>query len=238
MHEIPDSPVEPFCAPCVVCQLGNDGGRGVGTQLSLREASAPLLSSASRNIPTLHALLSKATRDTHNRLHGHEGFNAVQHGTIDRASYTKLLSRLYGFYKPFEYHADWGNARTTWLAQDLAELSVNAIALEKLPTCEDMPDLISPYKRLGAGYVVSGSALGGRVLARGLDHLLARGTTAGRRFFLGYGSQTGSVWQTCLARLDAAPTNPQTQSIIIAAAGDTFLAFERWMAGWKGQTDA
>lgn len=210
----------------------------MGTQLSIQEASAPLLSGPSRNIPTLHALLSKATRNTHNRLHGHEGFNGVQNGTIDRASYIKLLSRLYGFYKPFENHTDWGEARTTWLAQDLADLDRGPIMVESLPVCAYLPVLTTPFQRLGARYVISGSSLGGRLLSRGLDHLFAPQTTSGRRFFNGYGAQTGAVWKACLAELDEAPTDPQTQSTIIAAACDTFSAFERWMDGWKDQTNA
>jgi hypothetical protein len=59
----------------------------------------------------------------------------------------------------------------------------------------------TPARRLGALYVVEGSTLGGRHLARNLDPLLGSTESAGRRFFLGRGADTNAAWIGFLARM-------------------------------------
>ena len=69
-----------------------------------------------RSVPTeLRDSLRLATADVHERLHRHIGFAAVQAGSIDHRAYIKLLSRLYGFYRPFEAAAQLSPERTRWL---------------------------------------------------------------------------------------------------------------------------
>ena len=173
----------------------------------------------------------------HNRLHSHDGLAAVAAGTIDRASYTALLGRLYGFHHSFELTTQTVPERTRWLESDLAALGVDGGMLAGLPRCTVFPASASPDYLLGAGYVVEGSALGGRGLARQLDGLLGTGTTAGRLFFSGHGTQTGEVWLSYLARLSAASTAAATRAAIIAGAVATFTIFEQWLGGWNKQND-
>jgi heme oxygenase len=90
----------------------------------------------------------------------------------------------------------------------------------------------SPAYVLGARYVVEGSALGGRGLARRLDGLLGPGTLAGRRFFSGHGAETGAVWRGYLDRLSAAPETPAARAAAIEGATATFSIFEQWLEGW------
>ena len=184
-------------------------------------------------IPSLHCSLRDATSAVHERMHGHDGFRAIKNGTIEKISYAQLLCRLYGFYKPFERETGFGDMRSQWLGQDLDALGLDAYSREKINDYADVPALQTPHRRLGALYVVAGSALGGRQLARGLDHLFPSHATAGRRFFLGHGAQTGAVWRDYLAQLAAVPPDPDTQTEIVDAAIDTFAVFERWASGWK-----
>lgn len=87
-------------------------------------------------------------------------------GTIEREAYRSLLCRLYGFHQPFELAARIDQERTRWLEDDLAALGVDAAMLATLPRCAGFSAPISPEYLLGAPYVVEGSALGGRGLAR------------------------------------------------------------------------
>jgi len=177
-------------------------------------------------------VLRAATQDVHDRLHRHAGFAAIQDATIGLAEYQNLIVRLHGFYVPFEAAAGIGPDRSTWLAGDLAALGL-ARPLQALPRCPHVPRLDSAHLRLGALYVVEGSALGGRDLARGLDRLLGKDVTAGRQFFIGRGPGTGEAWRGYLAQLSAAPSGPPVRAEIIKGAVETFAAFEHWMDGWN-----
>lgn len=169
----------------------------------------------------------------HERMHGHDGFCAVNNGTIDRAAYCQLLCRLYGFYRAFERQTGLGPERSRWLSADLSAVGIAPLLQHRIAECDFLPDLQTAHQRLGAFYVVAGSSLGGRQLARGLDHLFRSGDTRGRRFFSGHGAQTGAVWRAYLAKLAAVPADPDTQTEIVDAAINTFAVFERWASGWK-----
>lgn len=185
----------------------------------------------------VRCLLRKATQDVHDRMHCHDGFDAVKSGVVDKRSYEMLLRRLYGFYHPFQRRAGLSNDRSGWLRSDLTALGVTVDAFDNIPSCTQIPYLYTPNRRLGALYVVAGSALGGRELSRGLDALLGTGVTAGREFFLGYGDRTGEVWRQCLASLGSASTVQGASAEIVSAAVETFAAFEHWAAGWKDETN-
>ena len=182
---------------------------------------------------SLHCRLRDATAAVHERMHGHDAFCAVKDGLIGKAAYMQLLCRLYGFYKPFERETGLADARSRWLAQDLDALGLDLSLREKILDCAYIPPMHTPYRRLGALYVVAGSALGGRQLARCLDHLFPYDKTAGRLFFLGHGAKTGVVWRDYLEQLAAVPPDPYTHAEIVDAAIDTFAVFERWASGWK-----
>ena len=181
---------------------------------------------------SLHDLLRSATGEVHERLHGHRGLAAVKAGTIGRAEYTALLARLYGFYRPFEVAAGVPAERTDWLHADLAVFGVDRAMCLALPCCLAFPKHASRAYVLGAHYVVEGSALGGRGLARQLDALLGPHETAGRAFLNGHGVATGSVWRAYLTRLSAAPDGPGDQAAVIEGAVATFAIFEQWLQGW------
>jgi len=180
----------------------------------------------------LRFILRDATQEIHQRLHLHGGFAAIQSGTIGLAGYRDLIVRLYGFYVPFEAAAFAAHERSTWLAQDLAALGV-ARPLHSLPMCPYIPRLETAQRRLGAAYMAEGSALGGRSLARGLDHLFVSGSQDGRRFFAGHGAATGAAWSSYLSRLSSTHEDLAGRADIVNAALEAFAAFENWLAGWS-----
>lgn len=180
----------------------------------------------------LRDLLRTATRDVHERLHNHCGLAAVQSGIIDRQAYTALLGRLYGFHRPFEATRRIASDRTCWLESDLAALGVDRFTCAALPRCAALPSNASREYRLGARYVVEGSALGGRSLGKQLDRLLGTGVVAGRRFFTGHGAATGDVWRDYLAQLEAVPDVALKHAAVVEGAIETFAIFEQWLEGW------
>jgi len=175
-------------------------------------------------------VLRAATQDPHERLHHHAGFSAVKDGTIDLPGYRALLARLYGFYLPFERALGVDPIRTQWLERDLVSLRVD---LAWVSLCGQIPRYACAERRLGALYVVEGSALGGRQLARGLDRLLGREAIDGRRFFAGRGAGTGPAWLGYLDRLAAVGSEPAHRAALVGAAIETFAVFETWLGGWS-----
>jgi heme oxygenase (biliverdin-IX-beta and delta-forming) len=178
----------------------------------------------------LRDALRVATAEVHERLHRHGGFAAVQAGTIDGKAYRTLLGRLYGFYRPFEFAAQLAPERTRRLELDLEALGVSVEERDRLPYCTFLS--LSPNYVLGARYVVEGSALGGRGMARQLDALLGPEAIAGRQFFSGHGPATGAVWRDYVAILSAVPRSSVRYTAIIDGANATFAIFEQWLSGW------
>ncbi|WP_353203904.1 biliverdin-producing heme oxygenase [Sphingomonas sp.] len=187
--------------------------------------------------PSLHDQLRVATGAIHERLHHHSGFAAIQSGTIGKDAYTALLCRLYGFHHPFELTLPQVPDRTNWLTRDLIDLGVDPTALAALPRTAAFPVDASAEYQLGARYVVEGSALGGRGLARQLDGLLGINVTAGCRFFAGHGAETGAVWRAYLDHVSRVPPGASTRTAVVAGATRTFAIFEQWLEGWNDRHD-
>jgi len=199
----------------------------------MNQAASAALGDASSAARSLRTALRLATLPAHTRLHGHPGLGAVQAGTIDRDAYRALLSRLYGFHVPFETAVGIEPERSQWLAADLRTLGLDEHAIAALARCGTIPRLETEPRRLGATYVVEGSTLGGRELAKRLDHLFGPGIIDGRQFFSGRAADTGRAWRAFLDRLERPADDDATSADIIAAAQETFAAFEQWVEDWN-----
>jgi heme oxygenase len=105
--------------------------------------------------------------------------------------------------------------------------------LAKIPRCAGPTTVDTPARRLGALYVVEGSTLGGRQLARHLDPLLGTTGSAGRRFFLGRGAETNTVWNAFLAQMALLANTPADRQDAVEAAVQTFGIFQEWLGGWR-----
>jgi heme oxygenase len=191
--------------------------------------------------PGLRDTLRAATHASHERLHGHQGLAAVATGQISRAGYCSLLRRLLGLYAPLELALGLPPERSLWLQSDLD--SLEACSAGPVPLCPYLPRVDNLAQRLGARYVIEGAALGGQLLAGRLDSVLGHGEPAGRRFFIGRGTASGSAWRSFLAELAAFETaafvtDAGPRDALIKAASDTFVAFEQWLAGWAGRSAA
>lgn len=76
---------------------------------------------------------------------------------------------------------------------------------------------------LGGVYVMEGSTLGGRFLARHVEQQLALEPGQGVAYFHGHGEQTGEMWREVRQRIEAVPE--MWEGEVISAACRTFIAF-------------
>lgn len=86
---------------------------------------------------------------------------------------------------------------------------------------------------LGAFYVMEGSTLGGRFIAKHLEAELGLKPGQGDAYFQGHGEETGRIWRETTAVIRAVPE--AYAPLLIAAAKRTFAAFgaallENWSA--------
>ncbi len=183
--------------------------------------------------------LRLATAAVHERLHHVPVFAALAAGQLDRDAYGGLLARLHGFHDPFEaavaqaappglQPAQWRRAHL--LRSDMAALGRSDAAIAELPRHPAPGIPWSPAHAMGSLYVMEGSTLGGRQLARRLDHLLPASDTAGRTFLLA-GTGTDHVrWRDFCAALDACGADPAPRAEMVAGAIATFSCLEAWFA--------
>ena len=181
--------------------------------------------------------LRHATAAAHERLHHLPDFAGLQAGTIGPDEYAGLLRRLFVFHRAVEaaladapsllpYGIDIvARRRSGLLLEDLAFLGA---PVAPLPVAPDLPTPRSATEALGLMYVTEGSTLGGRDLARRLEHLLPRDSDLGRRFLFGHGPRHGAMWREFCAALEACGDTPQRRAEMIDAALAAFAAFGDW----------
>jgi heme oxygenase len=148
--------------------------------------------------------------------------------------YVEHLSRLLGFYEPFEAALatamDGGSwptspSRSDLLRRDLADLGVGASAVRDLPRCGSLP-LVSDETLPGCLYVYEGASLGGQVISR---HL--RRSLGGTRALAFYHCDAGTrerQWKAFCASLER--TRIPSLDAAAASAVSVFLALGDWMA--------
>ena len=222
--------------------------RGSGDRLS-PEAGSP----APRVATVERAIVRVSAEVVRERLATLREQTASLHDAVERQvdiadrvcsvhSYTDLLARLYGFYAPFEEELGAVVARAglpydvearrkaPLIVRDLAALGRPAAVVAALPLCAGVPRPDNPAAALGCLYVVEGATLGGRLIARLVEHRLGIGPQTGGAFFNGYGPQVGPRWHAFCSVLADALRCRAAERDVVAAARATFVAFGRWLA--------
>jgi len=178
------------------------------------------------------AHLRAVTRQAHDALEDSLGLLDER---LSLDAYKSVLERFYGFWRGWEPQAgallqdeafSGPRRRLHLLADDLAALGTAAHALETLPLCP-LTTLRDAVEALGSFYVMEGSTLGGRLIRRNVERCLGSDGRAGCSYFNGYGVETGSMWRSLLARVDAAPTADAERMGRGAVA--TFEHLGRWL---------
>jgi heme oxygenase (biliverdin-IX-beta and delta-forming) len=185
--------------------------------------------------------LRDETRLIHERLHGHASFQGLLEQNISRHRYIILLSRLLGYhcglevaFKPFTFSdsplALRVHQRSDLLRADLISLGQSPQQIGAITHVLPPDYLHSKAALLGCLYVREGAMIGGRSLARHLDHLCGQ-SGLGRKFFEG-SPQDAQAWRALCGDLNLIDDRA-TQDQIIGSALSTFAVFEAWMDGME-----
>ena len=184
---------------------------------------------------SIHVRLRRATAVHHRRIDC--GLAYVLSDSLSTDRYVDLLAALFGFYAPLEdVLSRWDGARpplglpliwrTDLLLRDLRALGRTP---EHIPTCAQIPTLVTRERIAGAIYVVEGACLGGQVIARGLMRRLGIGRDNGAAFFTGDGAHTAARWKQVVAWLEERGRGPAGRDEIVAGACQTFAALSLWL---------
>jgi heme oxygenase len=165
----------------------------------------------------------------------------------DVQAYARLLAALYPLYAfiedRLEAFTEWPaleppldvrrRRRSHLLAADLRVLGVEV----DLGRAEDgaLPRIGQFASAFGALYVLEGSRLGGRVLARQVSAAVGAPAEGALAFLSGGGSSdAGALWKELRAALDgyAARGDARTRDAIVSGAIDTFGCFDRRLTRW------
>ncbi|HEV7331416.1 MAG TPA: biliverdin-producing heme oxygenase [Flavisolibacter sp.] len=146
--------------------------------------------------------------------------------------YAVVLKMFYGYFHPVEKQIEQHLPISS--LPDLSErrkadsiledLRLIGHGSDSLPLCTALPPIGNTAQAFGALYVLEGSTLGGKQIAKMLakNPILPAGAT---RFFTGYGDQTGTKWKGFLEVFN----QQSEQETIITSANETFNFLKGWM---------
>jgi heme oxygenase len=184
--------------------------------------------------------LKQGTRAYHDAL---ERKMAPLLNTLSIHTYTDLLQKLFGFYKPLEERIAalpaWHNLpvdlerrqKAPLLARDLLWLKVTQLQLSKLTWCERLPEVKSITEALGCLYVLEGATLGGQIISRHLKKNLALDGDRGCAFFCSYGDEVGLMWEAFREALSShcAKYGRTEEEQLVKSASETFVSLDYWL---------
>lgn len=178
--------------------------------------------------------LRTATRSEHLAIESALGLGRAD---LTAGRYRRILERFHGFYLPLEdeiralggweeYGLDLAaRSKAPFLRADLLALGVDPSGV---PLCPERPRPRTRAEAFGVLYVLEGATLGGQVLSRRLEQTLGLGPANGARFFHGYGSRTGELWQSFRKALLSCPLGPGEEDAMVEAALQTFRSLREW----------
>ena len=154
---------------------------------------------------------------------------------LDRQSYVSCLRRVHGVVTAWE---DWvsknspvwmlsllnDRQRRKLLERDLAWFGI----LELDPARPALPVMKDDASLLGAMYVMEGSTLGGRLIARHVERVLNLRAGIGDAYFRGHDDRTGAMWKEFCDVLQTKIPDSEAKTVV-AAAKSMFRCFVSWM---------
>jgi heme oxygenase len=175
--------------------------------------------------------LRTATWPVHERLHLHPVLRPLTARQPTVGGYLGAVRALYGFVSPMEQRlgdeAAGRAARTPLLLADIGMLDAGASA--EPPQASDLPKLITPAARIGARWVLDGSAHGGRAMLPHLQRTLAVSPDHGASYFASAGIDLKAERQSLRDLLEQSVITEEDHTEATNAATATFSALERWL---------
>jgi heme oxygenase len=141
---------------------------------------------------------------------------------------------FFGFFHPLE-NAIQQHLSTTDLndinerrkaAAILHDLKTLGFSASNISQCKSLPPVKNSSQAFGALYVLEGSTLGGKMIARMLlnNNLLSLSEES-LTFFAGYKEETGSKWKRFLEAFNRQGNAEE----VVKSANDTFSYLKSWM---------
>jgi heme oxygenase len=190
----------------------------------------------------LHQRLRSQTQNLHRVS---EARLPIAYAAGSREAYVWLLSRMYGYFTPlertiFDLIGDRLEVRgirpkAPWLRQDLTALGMPSVEVGALPLCRAIPEVSRAADAWGCAYVLEGSMLGGRLLAKRFESALDIRPHTGGRFYQGYGGASAETWSGFLDGLHENAYGQAESDAATSAARETFATYTDWMAQTSGR---
>jgi heme oxygenase len=187
--------------------------------------------------------IKSRTAQSHLRVEQSELMRPIGDQTLTHESYALILRKFYGFFQPLEEAIGSlggvervlpdlpGRRKASLLLQDLQALGKTAQPAGPISLCPDLPEISSLSRAMGCLYVMEGSTLGGKFIAKQVQETLNLPPEApGTAFFSGYGKETGTRWKVFRESLVQYSEDTGEEATIIQAAEDTFMTLEKWFS--------
>ena len=163
-----------------------------------------------------------------------EGVMPFMDQDLSLTVYVRTLKRLYGIVAAWEEQAS--RSAPEWLQPTLAARARSGMLASDLAVFGETPSSdrasLPPFAEidslLGAMYVMEGSTLGGQYIARHVEKTFGFEPGQGNAFFLGHGTQTGSMWKEFCSMLETRVPEDKAEDVVVSAK-TMFAAFSEWM---------
>lgn len=192
------------------------------------------MQSSSNPKPDVFQRLKDNTADIHEQVEQKVRIFSPQ---FDVQAYTRLLTRFYGFWAPLEeelchlpelrnpaLHLEF-RLKAHLLEADLRFFGIDPTVV---PVCSSLPVVRTFGRALGCLYVLEGSTLGARFIAKHISVQLNIDEDSGGLFFNAYGAAVGERWLAFKAFV-ISQANIWTEEELLSAARETFERLNDWM---------
>lgn len=184
----------------------------------------------------LLAQLRVATRKQHARLESLPALRRLFAHDYSVAEYIRLLQSFFSIFGSLEAAVTATGRKTAAclgyelrredLAADLETLGAESVADTPVPSVLTG----SRAAETGCLYVLEGSRLGGKVIARQLASSLGLTADSGMRFFAGPAGNEGHSWAQFCRRAELSCDDPSARETAVSAAAATFDLFYQQLA--------
>ena len=184
---------------------------------------------------TLRGLLKRHTAAAHEALQASPPVGRLLAADLTWPEYRDLLGRYYGFLEPLGQRWHDHPARSPWAAfvkpalrlEELRrDLQMAGADLNALPLADVAWMQTEPPFTVGVIYVLLGSSLGGKLIARSLTQSLGLTADRGCAYFAA-SDEVGS-WRRFLEELELYPWSEADLEWLQTAALHTFAQLHRW----------
>lgn len=183
----------------------------------------------------LAQLLKSETATAHQQLE--QRLHPFLMHTPTMASYVAVLQAFHSFFAPLQ-RLIFLNVTDDVIPQATARRSADLLledlkALDETTITEatekDLPAIKTLPAAIGAMYVLEGSTLGGRMIAKKVEQQLPQLPKTAVQFFYGYKEGTGPMWTSFVKAVNDFSFDEEAKIETVQAANETFLKFDVWI---------